>query len=301
MAPSRLVVSSALMVLCAIWGSTWLVIRRGLEDLPPFTAAAVRFTVASLVMVLVAKPLHAKEGGAAPSFGLVATMGCLNFACSYGIVYWAETVIPSGLASVLWAVFPMMMAVLGHVFLPGEQLRRRHWAGFAVGFLGVALLFRTDLAIIGPAAIGVGLVYFVSPLVSAIGQTVIKRHGEHTSSVLLNRNAMFVGAVLLWAVALLFERDEPIAWTRFAIFSVAYLSIMGTVVTFGLYYWLLRYMAAHRLSLIAYVIPAIALFLGWAIGDEAVGLDTLGGTALILGGVAMIAQRRPAASQSSLE
>lgn len=292
MKPSPLVVDLVLALLCLIWGSTWLVIRTGLEDLPPLHAAALRFTLASAIFWLVAPRLARLEGGTPPRLWLVLVFGTLNFATSYAIVYWAETVIPSALASVLWAVFPMLMAVSGHLFLPGERLAPRQWIGFALGFLGVALLFRTDLYGLSAGAVGVGAVYLLSPFVSAIGQTCIKRHGQGASSVLLNRGALTLGMVLLWILALTLERGAELRFSRSALFSIAYLAVVGTCVAFGLYYWVLRTTPAYKMSLIAYVTPVIALFLGWSVGKEPVGLSTLCGAGLVLGGVGLV--RRPA-------
>ncbi len=290
--PPALVANVGFALLCLIWGSTWLVIRTGLEDLPPFTSLAIRFSVAAAVFIAVAGPLHRREGGKRPSLALSFIMGACSFAGPYGILYWAEVVIPSGLASVLWAVFPMLMAISGHFFLPGEQLGLRHWVGFGAGFLGVLLLFQTDLRSIGGEAMVVGAVYLLSPLISAVGQTFVKRFGQETSSLLLNRNALVIATLLVWAVALPAERGAPITWTGTAIFSIAYLSIMGTCVTFGIFFWLLRFYPSNRMSLIAYVIPVVALILGASVGDEPVGWHTLGGTALVLGGVGLVAERK---------
>ena len=96
---------------------------------------------------------------------------------------------------------------------------------------------------------------------------------------------MILGALFLWAAVLVFERGAEMNWTPTAIFSVGYLTLMGTVVTFGLFYWLLRYATASKMALIAYVIPVVALVLGVVIGHEPVGVETLIGTSMILGGV----------------
>lgn len=290
--PSRLAVHVLVGVLCLVWGSTWIVIQGGLEDLPPFTSAAARFAVAALCMLAIAPWLARREGGERPPRRLVLALGTLNFAASYGIVYWSETVLPSGLTCVLWAVYPMMQAVAGHLFLPGERLVGRQWLGFAVGFLGVALLFRTDLLDIGPHAARAGAILILSPLVSALGNTLIKRGGGGASSALLNRDALVLGALLLAGLAFLTERGERVTWTPSAVASVVYLALMGTVLTFSLFFWLLRYAPAHELSLIAYVTPVVALALGWSVGRERITGFTLAGTALVLGGVGLVARRR---------
>ncbi len=288
MGPSTRTVNAVILLLCLIWGSTWLVIKKGLEDLPPLHAVALRFTLASAVFWLVGRPLARLEGGTRPPRWLVIVFGCFNFATSYGLVYWAETLLPSALASVLWAVFPMMMAVAGHVFLPGERLRGQQWIGFLVGFLGIVSLFQTDLRKVSAEAVPVGALYLLSPLVSAAGQTCVKRHGQGVSSVLLNRDALTLGMALLWAAALLFERDAVLVLTPAAVLSVAYLGVVGTCVAFGLYYWILRSTPTYKLSLIAYITPLIALFLGWSVGAEPIGPTTLLGTALVLLGVGLV-------------
>lgn len=287
-APSELAVRLWMGLLCLIWGSTWLVIRGGLRDLPPFTSAGVRFLVAFLFMLAIAPRLARREGGRRPSTGLVLAMGTLNFGASYGIVYWSETILPSGLVSVLWSVFPLMMAGSGHFTLPGERLVRIQWGGFVFAFLGVLLLFATDLRAIGPEAVPAGLVLLLSPVVSTVGTTLVKRHGAGVSSALLNRDGMLLGAILLLASAALVERGADVRWTVPAIASTAYLAIVGTVVTFSIYFWLMRYAPAYQLSLIAFVVPAIALTLGAVVGNEPVGANTIGGTAAILVGVAFV-------------
>jgi drug/metabolite transporter (DMT)-like permease len=237
--------------------------------------------LAAAVFAALAPMLARREGGARPPAWLSASLGSLSFAAAYGILYWGETIIPSGLASVLWAVFPMMMAVSGHLFLPGERLRARQGLGFGLGFVGILLLFATDLGDLGPGTRAVGALYLLSPLCSTVGNTLAKRFGERTSSVLLNR-----------AAALGLEREAELVLTGRAVLCIVYLALVGTVLTFGLYFWLLRYAPANLLSLIAYVIPVLALALGWAVGGEPIGAHTLGGTALVLLGVALVVRAR---------
>ncbi|MFN0244625.1 MAG: DMT family transporter [Planctomycetota bacterium] len=290
--PSSFARATLVALLCVIWGSTWIVIRGGLDDLPPLTSAGARFLLAALVMSALAPWLAPREGGGRAPLRLSLVVGVLQFGVSYAAVYWAETRLPSGIVSVLWAVNPLLMAIATQRYLRGEKLDVRQWTGLAVGFGGVALLFFRDLDRFGAGAVPAALVLFVSPLASAIATTIVKRQGEGVSSVELNRNGMWIGAACLCAAAFALERDASVTWTGAAIGSVAYLAVIGTVVAFGLYFWLLRHTAAHRLSLISYVTPAIALLLGAWLGGEELTRYTIGGSVAILIGVALVVGRR---------
>lgn len=295
-APLRpLAVAAWIALLCLIWGSTWVVIARGLDDTPPFTAATARFGLAALTMTVLAPFLARNEGGTRPPLWLMLAVGACNFGVSYSIVYWSEAKLPSGdprlpsgLVAVLWSVFPMLMAAAGHFFLHGDRLVARQVLGFVVGFGGVALLFATDLRALSATAVPSALVTLLSPTISMVGTALLKRYGKHASSVLLNRDAMWFGAAILGAMALWQERDARAVWTPAAIASVVYLALVGTALAFGVYFWLLRRTKASTLSLIAYVTPAIALTLGALVRGEPVTAWTLAASATILVGVALV-------------
>ncbi|MEE2712461.1 MAG: EamA family transporter [Planctomycetota bacterium] len=290
--PRPRVANLLVAVLCLTWGSTWFVIAIGLRDLPPFTSAGVRFFCAALVMGIVAAALRRREGGAAPPWWLALVMGVSQFSVSYGIVYWAEDGrLPSGLVSVLWGTYPLMIAVAGHWFLEGERMRLLQALGLIVGFGGVALMYATDLHAMGQDKLFAASVLLLSPLTVCAGTVVIKRHGASYSSVLMNRDGMAVGALLLLAAAWITERDAEANWTPAAVASVAYLTLVGSVLSFGIFFWLLRYDSATRLSIVAYVTPVVALALGAAVLDEEFGALTLTGAGLILLGVWLAGRR----------
>lgn len=292
--PSSFTIGGLFFVLCLIWGSTWLVIKEGLEDLPPLTSASMRFGLAAVCLALFIAAGGRRDRGSAPPPWLWLMMGALNFSFSYGLVYETETLLPSGLVSVLWAVYPLFMAVLAHRYLPGERLGPSHAFGFVLGFAGVVLLFLTEVSSVGPEAMTLAALLMLSPLAAAVSTLLVKKYGSGYSSMLLNRNAMAIGAGILLGGAAVGERGEPITWSNTGIFSIVYLALAGTVVTFTIYFWLLRHCSANKLSLIAFITPCVALFLGQALGGEQITANTIGGTAMILTGVGLGIRRRKA-------
>ena len=129
--PSTALVRVLLAMLCLIWGSTWVVIKGGLQDLPPFTSAGARFALAAVIMIGVAAILGRREGGTSPPAWLWIVQGTTCFAISYGIVYHAETILPSGLVSLLFGIYPMLQAASGPEskcpFHPGQTRILAHF------------------------------------------------------------------------------------------------------------------------------------------------------------------------------
>jgi drug/metabolite transporter (DMT)-like permease len=296
-APSALLAYGLLAFVCLAWGSTWLVIKWGLSDLPPFTSAALRFMLAGGVMAALAPWLAPREGGGRPPRSAVIAQAVCQFALNYALVYYAETILPSGLVSVLWSVFPLLVALASHFITKAERLQAWQWVGGALAFSGVVVLFITDVSNISRDAIASGLLVLLAPAAVTGSTLLIKQRAAGASSVLLNRDSMLIGSAILFVFALLFERDEPRRFSAAALGSVAYLALVGTVFTFGVYMWLLRHLPAYLLSLTSFVVPALALLFGALVGDEALTLSTLFGAVLVLLGVGLTLRARGRAAR----
>lgn len=279
-------------ILCLVWGSTWWAIRICLEEQPPMSSAAVRFVIAGIAMAAVAPFFQKRENAPPPPTWLWIASGVTNFAGGYGILYYAEQVVPSGIAAILWAIFPILMACSAVAFL-GERLSVRQWFGFAVSFAGIVAMFGGNLGGIENEQIGYAQLLLLSPIVAALGTTLVKKYGSNTSSIVLNRNGMLLGAVLLLAVAFAMEDPLAMTWTpRVAIATVA-LAIFGTTMTFGIYFWLLRTAPASMLALISYVAPVIAVVLGELVGDGKLDGASWLGAAFVVFGVALVVKKAP--------
>jgi drug/metabolite transporter (DMT)-like permease len=278
-------------LLCVIWGSTWWAIRVCLEDQPPLSSAALRFAVAGIAMVFAVRQLQRFDGKPPPPAWLWLAAGTCSFAGSYGVLYVAEQVVPSGIAAVLWAIFPLLMAASG-VMVLGERLRLIEVLGFLVSFAGVVCVFNGKLGGTDERLLGFALLLLVSPVISAVGTTLVKKFGQGTSSLRLNRNGMLFGAALLAAAA--FATEDPLAmrWTLQGTLATLYLALFGTALTFGTYFWLLQRVPASRLALISYVTPVFAMLLGVAVGDGTSDVWLWLGTGLVVGGVALVVRKK---------
>lgn len=280
-------------MLCLAWGSTWYGIRVCLveEGQPPLTSAAVRFLIAAIAMAFVTPLLRRREGVPAPRPWLWCMSGLCNFAACYGILYFAELVVPSGPAAVLWGIFPLLMATSGALFL-GEKLTIRKTTGTLVAFAGIVTVFFGGLGDIDSGNFGASMLLLLSPVLACVGTTLIKKFGSGTSSVLLNRNGMFLGAAALFAVAFVREDPTAVEWTTRGAVALLLLALFGTTLTFGIYFWLLRTTPASRLALITYVTPVIAMSIGALTGDGEMDVNAWAGSALVVGGIVLVVTRR---------
>ena len=281
------------LLLTLIWGTTWAAIRIGLDGVPPFTGVAVRFAIAGTLLLALALALGVRLGRGRHEKALWLANGILSFCLSYAIIYWSEQHIPSGLAAVLFATNPLVVAALAHFLLAGERLTAAAVAGLVLGFAGVAVIFSDDLTLLGgPQVRLAALVMLGSPLVSAMSAVAIKRWGSDVHPLSLSAVPMLIASVVMGAVAFLVERHRPLVLDARSVGALLYLAILGSAVTFTVYYWLLARVSATRLALMSYLIPIVAVAVGAALFDEPLRPRLLAGSALVLLGVVIVSRRR---------
>jgi drug/metabolite transporter (DMT)-like permease len=287
--PSNLRLVGAFLLLTSIWGTTWAAIRLGLEGLPPFTGVALRFLVAGTILLALVPVFGVRFRGNRRELALWAMNGGLAFTGSYVVVYWSEQYIPSGLAAVLFATYPLFVAGLAHFVLPGESLSPGALGGLLLGFAGVVLIFSDDLrALGGPNVRAAALVMLASPLVSAVATVAVKRWGGELHPLSLTAVPMLLTAVVVGGLALTFERHVELVFDARSVGALLYLSVVGSAVTFTVYYWMLAHAPATRVALIAYTIPIVAVAVGAALFGEPVRARVVAGGVLVLMGVAAV-------------
>ncbi len=281
-------------MLVLVWGTTWAAIRVGLAGIPPFTGVAMRFTLAGLLLLSLAPRFGVRLGASRRERALWAANAFLSFGVSYAVVYWCEQYIPSGLAAVLFATYPLLVAALAHFFLPGERLAPAAGAGLLLGFAGVAVIFSDDLRLLGGEQVRTAaLVMLVSPVVSAVSMILIKRWGAGIHPLSLAAVPMLAAGLAMGIVALAFERGRTLVLDARSLGALLYLTVFGSAVTFTVYYWLLARVSATRVALTSYVIPIVAVAVGAVAFHEPVRPRLLAGSALVLAGVVAVGRRGP--------
>lgn len=284
---SRSLVFGLYGMLAVIWSSTWVAIKIGLEDCPPLLGAGVRFAFAGLVLLGFA----AAQGRSLRTDRLLAgVLALFPFALTYGLIYWAEQYVPSGLTAVLFGVLPLYIALLGAALLPDAPLRMPIVLGvlIAIGGLALAFLESVELGAAEKAALG-AVAVAVSPIGAAVGNIGQKLRAAELDAVVLNGWAMLGGGLLLLAASVLGEDWGEFAWSAESVGSIAYLALFGSAVTFVTLTVLLRHISAMAMGFLAMILPFGALIFGALLYDESITARAVAGAALVATGL-LIAQ-----------
>ena len=281
------------LILCGIWGSTWLFIKLGLADLPPITFAGIRFVIACTILFSLIRIRRIPLPRARADWILLATSGILSFGLNYGLVFWGEQYITSGLAALLQATLPAFGLVFAHFHLPAERLSWTKIGGVVLGVCGVGVVFSNQLVVSGRQALAGCVALVLSAMFAAYSNVLVKAYGKYLNPAVLSAGQMFFGLLLLLAVGIPLEGNPlKLHWTPIAVIAMLYLAIVGSVIAFLLYYWLVLKMDVTKSMLIALVTPVVAVLLGMLVLNEEFGWRTLAGGAMIMLGIGFIVVRK---------
>jgi drug/metabolite transporter (DMT)-like permease len=285
-APSRVKLWAGFAALYVLWGSNFLAIRYAAEAMPPFLMMAVRCLIAGAILFGWAW----LRGGQRPAPGhwrSAAAVGTLLFLGCHGLLAWAEQTIPSGVAALVMATTPVWLTLLDWS-TGGARPTTRGVFGLALGLVGLVVL-------VGPAP-GRGtpialLVLVLSAFAWAAGSILSRRLELPSSLVLASGMQLLAGGVSLGVTGLLLGEaarvDAGVLEPR-AVWGFAYMVVVSSLVGFTAYTWLLRVAPPTQVGTYAFVNPVVALVVGWAIGGESISAATLGASAVIVAGVALI-------------
>lgn len=289
------------LLLCCIWGSTWLFIKLGLEDLPPLTFAGIRFVIASTILILFIRVRRVSFPTARGVWLLLAVTGILAFTFNYGLLFWGEQYISSGLAAVLQATIPAFGLIIAHYYLPGERLTPLRIGGVLLGVAGVGVIFSNQLTIAGPKALWGSAAVVLGAFCAAYANVLVKAYGRQIEPSVIALGQMIFGLVPLLVLGISLE-GSPLRfhWTPLAFVALLYLALVGTVIAFVAYYWLVRHMDVTNTMLIALVTPVVAVMLGMLVLNETLTWRTIAGAAMIISGIGLIVRRRTRKAENAV-
>lgn len=284
MRTERALVIAGFAAISIVWGSTWLAIKLGLGSVPPVFGVALRFTLAAAVLYGILRLRGERVSWSRENFPVFLVLAFFSFSFPFVLVYWGEQYISSGLASILFATYPFVVAVFSHLFLPGERLSVFKVGGTLLGFAGVAVIFWTDLAS-GTAGFPGMAAIVLSTVLQGFSLVLVKRMGKHIPPVQLTLGGMSMSVAILWILAFLVEDPSSIRFDAAGIGSIVYLGTFGSVLTFVVYYWLLKRVEAVFLSLTSLITPILAVVLGAVFLGEVLPGTITTGAAMVLGGI----------------
>ena len=281
------------LILCCIWGSTWLFIKLGLEDLPPLTFAGIRFVISCAILLAIIRVKNIRLPRSKSDLFLLAITGVLSFSLYYGLLFWGEQYISSGLAAVLQATIPAFGIVIAHLYLPAERMTWSKILGVVLGICGVAVVFSNQLAIAGGRALAGCVALVLSSVFVAYSNVLVKARGQQLEPAVLAAGQMFFGLIPLLVIGIPLEGNPfKYHWTSMSLVALFYLALVGSVLAFVLYYWLVQNMDVTKSMLIALVTPVVAVILGMIVLNEDLSWRTIAGGLMIMSGIGFIVTQR---------
>ncbi len=281
----------AFAIIYFVWGSTFLAIRVGVREVPPFLLASIRFLVAGLVLYgwMIARGERSPSGRQWASASMLAI---LIFVLDYGLIFWAEQRVPSGITAVMMATIPAFMALFEIISLRTQRLTVRLGSALLIGLGGVAVLTSHALNLGGAPIDRRGAVALIVASVSWSLASVLTRKLPLPSSKVMSSGAqMLAGGVFLGLTAAAlgeFRNFHPSAVSRSAWLALLYLIVAGSIIAFTAYVWLIHHESPTKVATYAYVNPVIAVLLGYFLEGEGLSLRTILGTLFVLISVVVI-------------
>lgn len=281
----------AFAIIYFVWGSTFLAIRVGVREVPPFLLAAMRFLVAGFVLIAWMRG----KGTALPSVRewlSASVLAVLIFVLDYGLLFWAERRVPSGIAAVMLATIPVFMTISEIVMLRTQRLTPRLGAALLVGIGGVAVLVSRSVSF-GDAPIDtLGAIALIVASISWSVASILTRKVPLPSEKAMSSGAqMLAGGVLLTFTATGLGEFREFYWQEVSLkawLALAYLIVAGSIVAFTAYVWLIHHQSPTKVGTYAYVNPVVAVVIGYFFGGEALNVRTILGTLLVLASVVVI-------------
>lgn len=274
------------ILICLLWGSTWIFIKIGLKSLTPIFAAGIRFLIAAGLILILMKIFRLKLQTDKASLKIYFVLTLFSFSIPFALVYWGQQFIPAGLSSIIFGVFPFWVILFSLIMIPEKNIGPYQLLGTVLGFSGIVVIFSEHLSIQGISGYMWGiLAVLVSSALQSFATVSVKKFGKEIHPLSINFIPILLSGIGMTAYGLTAEDISYLKFDSNSVISIGYLAVFGTIGTFTTYYWLMKRINVVILSLVTFIEPVVAVFLGYIILNEELTLQTYIGSVMVLCGI----------------
>lgn len=271
-------------LMCVLWGFTWMYLKISLAEMPLYTGLSIRFSIAGIIFWIMYFIKGHKVNLTTDLKNVYLLFTFFNFSLCYYLTYWGAKYVYSNLGAIIWSLLPICVAMMAHFYLPDDRLNKKKTFGMLIGLIGTILLFyERDMLGEGQATFGI-IAILLSVVLAAWPNVYLKMQKSSINSYHLNAVGMTLSGVLFLICALIFENNAFIPMDNKNLFAIFFLTVPGTVMTWGIYIWLFNHLPVTQISYTAFYPPIIATAVGWFFLGEALPALAIIGSVLIIAG-----------------
>ena len=280
--------------MCLIWGLTWFFLKYSLVEMPLFAGLSIRFLSAGIIFLSIHLTRKKKILVSRKMLLIYLQYGLINFSLCYFLTYWGAKYVFSNLGAILWSLLPLFVAGMAHFCIPDDRLNLRKALGMLIGLFG-AILLLTQGENLGEGEVTLGLLaILLSVFLAAWPNVYLKMQNEKVDSYHLNGFGMSFAGLVFSVFYFFYERGQTIPLDFNNVGAVFFLTVPGTVLTWGIYIWLFNYLPVTQISYTAFYPPIVASLVGWLFLGESLPFIAIVGSAMIIaGGYLVVSKKRP--------
>ena len=280
--------------MCLIWGLTWFFLKYSLVEMPLFAGLSIRFLSAGIIFLSIHLIRKKKILVSRKMLLIYLQYGLINFSLCYFLTYWGAKYVFSNLGAILWSLLPLFVAGMAHFCIPDDRLNLRKALGMLTGLFG-AILLLTQGDNLGEGEVTLGLLaILLSVFLAAWPNVYLKMQNEKVDSYHLNGFGMSFAGLVFSVFYFFYERGQTIPLDFNNVGAVFFLTVPGTVLTWGIYIWLFNYLPVTQISYTAFYPPIVASLVGWLFLGESLPFIAIVGSAMIIaGGYLVVSKKRP--------
>ena len=278
--------------MCLIWGLTWFFLKYSLVEMPLFAGLSIRFLSAGIIFLSIHLIRKKKILVSRKMLLIYLQYGLINFSLCYFLTYWGAKYVFSNLGAILWSLLPLFVAGMAHFCIPDDRLNLRKALGMLIGLFG-AIFLLTQGENLGEGEVTLGLLaILLSVFLAAWPNVYLKMQNEKVDSYHLNGFGMSFAGLVFSVFYFFYERGQTIPLDFNNVGAVFFLTVPGTVLTWGIYIWLFNYLPVTQISYTAFYPPIVASLVGWLFLGESLPFVAIIGSMMIIGGGYLVVSKK---------